>query len=174
MNSGNYDFSAGETAPVASVHRRVGAWPGLFELVGILAFVQSIILLVLWLFFCAHAGAAAGENSLKLDVSSYGPSKARDPFVKVGASNKLAPVGTGAFQLQGILYDPVNPTAIVNDQLVTLKKAVAMQVGGGVVQVRALEITREKVVLEAGGQRVELRLNVQDAAPKAGRHAAGS
>ena len=61
-------------------------------------------------------------------------------------------------KLKGILYHAVHPAAIVNDQLVEFNKSVTVQTEQGAVEVKAVQITREVVLLEVGGQKVELRL----------------
>jgi hypothetical protein len=100
-----------------------------------------------------------------LALSTYKTQGARDPFGSevtvspgptAGGSTRAAPAA--AFKLMGILYNAASPSALVNDQLLELNKPVKMQTGQGEVQVRALSITRNLVVLEVGGQRVELRL----------------
>jgi hypothetical protein len=135
------------------------------RIVGILAFGQSLIFLVIWLLVCANAGAATGpkaEFTPELKVSSYEPAKVRDPFARPGATaqdGKVAPSVAFAFQLQGILYQSTSPSAIINDKLVTLNKIVTLSAENAEVQVKAVEITRDGVVLEVGGQKVELRLS---------------
>ncbi len=135
--------------------------------VGLMAFAQSLLFLVVWLLVCAAAGAApAGKAGFhpELVVSTYEPTKTRDPFGKVGGTTpevKALPGTPIALQLEGILYEATNPAAIVNGRLLTLNKTVTLTAGNGEVTVRAVEITRDHVVVEAGGQRTELRLSTQ-------------
>ena len=169
-------MAAGRPA-VLSTRRHAGpfsagsAWPNGLRLVGILAFVQSLIFLVIWLLVCANAGAATASKDgfdPNLQTSVYNPVKQRDPFSQAGApAATAAAAATTAptdFHLEGILYQPVSPSAIVNDKLVTLGKTTTLDVDGGQIQVKAIEITRNRVVLEAGGQKVELLLNPQNPA----------
>lgn len=148
------------------------AWSGAVGWVGLLAIGQSLLFLALLLFFCLAAGAAPApkEFTPDLQVSSYSPSKARDPFtvrrVKTAPEVKVVPGTPIVFQLQGILYQDENPSAMVNNYLLTLNKVTIMKADDKTVEVRAVEITREKVVLETGGQRVELQLNPQAQAKK--------
>ena len=144
-----------------------GNLTGPVRIVTILAFCQTLFFLVLFLFICAWAGAVTGEKpgtNLELIASSYAPQKERDPFgsgvaESAGASAKAAAsAASGMLKLNGILYDRVRPSAIVNDQLVELNKLVTVHTQQGDVEVKALEITREIVLLEIGGQKVELRL----------------
>jgi type II secretory pathway component PulC len=136
-----------------------------------MAFIQSLLFLVIWLWLCASAGAAAtpkADFSLDLQQSRYDPVQQRDPFGRtreVPAETNAAPAVPLAFRLDGILYQTTNPSAIVNDKLLTLNKTVALNAGNGEVQVKAVEITRDRVVLEAGGQRVELRINAPHQLP---------
>jgi hypothetical protein len=139
--------------------------------VRILAFCQAIVFIVLFLFICAwtHAGTTAGKPTLDLQVigSSYAPQQQRNPFGSgtvvestngpgAKASQTVAP---GMLKLKGILYDPVRPSAVVNGQLVELNKTVTVSTEQGDIEVKALEITREFVMLEVGGRKVELRLS---------------
>ena len=135
--------------------------------VAIMAFCQSLLFLVLWLLICARAGAATpAKTEFRPDLvaSAYNSVKPRDPFGKVGAGKdfKALPGAAVAFRLEGILFSAVSPSAIVNGTLVTLNKTVTLSAGNGEIQVKAVEITRERVVIEAGGQRVELQLNSRD------------
>jgi hypothetical protein len=141
-------------------------------LITLIAFGQSLVFLVFWLFFCASAGAAnttSAELDPQLRLSTYAPAKARNPFLKPNAATAGLKSTINAasleFHLQGILYHPTSPSAMVNDQLVSLDKTVDVKAGGSDVRVRALEITRDRVLLEANGQKVELRLNNQEPIP---------
>ncbi len=144
-----------------SRHSRTDA----LRLVGLMAFGQSLLFLAIWLMICASAGAA-GVNKVDfspdLQLSDYQPAKGRDPFGGMGAADASVgsiPIGTVAFQLQGILYQSRNPSAIVNNRLLTLNKTVTLETGIGTVEVRAVEITRNHVILESRGQKVELHLD---------------
>jgi hypothetical protein len=144
------------------------------RIVGILAFCQALVFVVLFLFFCARAGAATDAKStsgLELSPSAYLPQNVRDPF---GAEAPKAADGKAvvarltepdALKLQGILYNKTNPSALVNDQLVELNKTVKVHTEQGEVEVKALEITRELVLLDVGGQKIELRLGGADRTP---------
>ncbi|HTS19416.1 MAG TPA: hypothetical protein VMP11_17700 [Verrucomicrobiae bacterium] len=142
------------------------------RVVGVLAFCQAIFFLVLFLFLCARAGAATenkSEHGLELIPSTYTIQSTRDPFgaQAVGApvtngTPTVASVDTSTLKLTGILYDAVRPSALVNDQLLELNRAVRMPTAQGEVEVKALSITRERVVLQVGGQKVELRLGGGD------------
>jgi hypothetical protein len=70
----------------------------------------------------------------------------------------VASVGADTLKLTGILYDAVHPAALVNDQLLELNRPVKVHTVQGEVEIRALKITRELVVLQVGGQKMELRL----------------
>lgn len=169
-----------EAAPGKSLVWRVGSRPieqaairrsrgRAWRWVGLMAFAQSLLFLAVWLLVCAAAGAAPTEKTgfhPELVVSTYEPTKTRDPFGKVGGTTpevKALPGTPIALQLEGILYEAANPAAIVNGRLLTLNKTVTLTAGNGEVTVRAVEITRDHVVLEAGGQRTELRLSTQSA-----------
>jgi hypothetical protein len=137
------------------------------RIVGVLAFCHALLFLVLFLFICAHAGAAESKSTpaLQLNLSTYTAQTQRDPFgsespkpaSKAGAATILT-AGADSFKLMGILYSPTNPSALINNELVELNKPIRVQIGQGEVEVKALAITRETVVLEAGGQKIELRL----------------
>jgi hypothetical protein len=142
---------------------------GSLSAVRILAFCHAIFFLVLFLFICAWAGAATtGKSAIDLRVisSAYAPQKGRNPFTSgaadsaEGAAATTGPViAPGLLKLSGILYDPVQPSAVVNNQLVELKKPVKVRTGQGEVKVKALEIGREFVLLEVGDQKLELWLS---------------
>jgi hypothetical protein len=68
-------------------------------------------------------------------------------------------------KLHGILFNAVNPSALVNDQLVELNKSVKVHTEQGDVEIKALKITRELVLLDVGGQKVELRLGGNEHKP---------
>jgi hypothetical protein len=138
------------------------------RVVRILAFCQAIIFLVLFLFVCAWAGAATARKSsddLQVISSSYAPKKERNPFgsgtvemadTSAKADHVIAPT---LLKLSGILYDPVHPSAVVNGQLVELKKAVTIPTEQGEIEVKALRIARESILLEVGGREHELWLS---------------
>jgi hypothetical protein len=136
----------------------------------VMAFSQMLLFLALWLWICAAAGGAppgAAAFEPKLLSSSYTPVKTRDPFRSAGSATvdvNPAAAGPAAFRLEGILYERHDPAAIVNGQLLRLNKTVTVSTGHGEIPVRALQITRERVLLEAAGQRVELRIAAADAA----------
>ena len=140
------------------------------RVVGLMAFAQSLMFLVFWLLICASAGAKTAKKadfSPDLQLSTFEPSKSRDPFGKVGVSSpeiKSLPGAPIALQLEGILYESSNPSAIVNGRLLTLDKSVTLTAGNGEVKVRAVEITRDHVIVEANGQRIDLRLATQTSA----------
>jgi hypothetical protein len=118
------------------------------------------------------APEASKDFQPELRFSTYQPTKLRDPFGGTRATaGSSGPVSSGpaAFQLQGILYDTKNPMAIVNNQPVALNKLVKVPVGGSEIEVKAVELTREKVVLEVGGKRLELWLS-NDSDLKSGPH----
>jgi hypothetical protein len=143
------------------------------RIVGILAFCQALVFVVLFLFICARAGATTERkptSGLELNPSTYVPQNGRDPFgaevPKAGGGTPVVrPVGTDMLKLQGILYNKVNPSALVNDQLVELNKITKVQTDQGEVQVKALEITRDLVLLDVGGQKIELRLGGSEHKP---------
>ena len=113
-------------------------------------------------------GVKPADYKPELRPSTYTPTKQRDPFgwsggetVKGTNLTVVTPASLPVafpFRLEGIQYDSRQPSAIVNNQLVVLKKPVVLRAGNEAVQVRAVEITADKVILEAGGRRVELRL----------------
>jgi hypothetical protein len=108
------------------------------------------------------------EFKPELAKSTYAPTKKRDPFGWSGGA--VATTSTGQvtrtftasvnfpFRLEGIQYDPISPSAIINDRLVFLRKPVTLVAGSAAIEVKAVEITANRVVLEVGDQRVELRL----------------
>ncbi len=138
------------------------------RMVGVLAFCQAIVFLVVFLFLCARVGAATESksgHSLELIPSTYATQNARDPFgaqvagsTDTNGAGMVTSVNAGTLKLMGILYDAAHPSALVNDQLLELNRPVKMQTAQGEMEVKALKITRELVVLQVGGQKMELRL----------------
>ena len=144
------------------------------RVVGILAFCQALVFVIFFLFLCARAGAAPEakpKSSLELSPSVYLPQNARDPFgsevskTADGSAVVARLAGPDMLRLQGILYNKTNPSALVNDQLVELNKTVKVHTEQGEVEIKALEITRERVLLDVGGQRIELRLGGNERTP---------
>jgi hypothetical protein len=139
------------------------------RIVGLLAFGQSLLFLALWLLMCASAGAAPAkqpEFTTDLSVSTYNPTKQRSPLSKLPAGVievKSQPGVPLRLQLDGILYEATNPAAIVNGQVLSLNKVVTINSDGIEAAVRAVEITRSRVVLEVAGRTVELSLKTQSA-----------
>jgi hypothetical protein len=142
------------------------------RIVGFMAFAQSLLFLVIWLLVCSSAGAATAKRagfSTDLELSTYDPTNNRDPFSKVAVNSPEAKPLPGvaiALQLEGILYESGDPSAIVNGRLLTLNKTVTLSGANGEVKVRAVEITRDHVVVEAGDRRIDLRLNGQNSTPQ--------
>src|SRR5947207_699891 len=99
------------------------ALPKAMRIVGVLAFAQSLIFVVIWLLICASAKAAPAkvpDAAPAVQPSTYEPTKTRDPFGRFGASTpaetaKAAPGAPVVFSLQGILYQPTDPSAIINE-----------------------------------------------------------
>ena len=130
---------------------------------------RDICLAALGLILAATAGAAPApkkEFKPELQHSSYEPTKTRDPFAKAGGELSAAVTGPAravsgeqfAFRLEGILHDPADPAAVINDKLVRLNKTVTFTSASGAIPVKLVEIGRGRVVIEAGGQKVELWL----------------
>lgn len=162
--------SARYAAAPAAVARPADELPVALRWVGLLAVGQMVLFAVIFLFLCAVGYAAApAVNPLELRVSEYAPKSERDPFgsqpvaVAPGATSAPAAVTVPVeLKLQGILYHATRPAALINDKTVELNKPVTVKTAHGEVPVRALEITREIVLLEVGGQKLELRLGAAD------------
>ena len=108
--------------------------------------------------------SAISEFNPQLVLSVYKPTKMRDPFLKpgtaaAGGALKLLTAGQIGFHLQAIFWSPTEPSAVVNDQLLSLNKSVVFRTASGDAEVKAVKITRDGVVLEVAGQQVELKLN---------------
>ncbi|HBO96908.1 MAG TPA: hypothetical protein DE315_00390 [Candidatus Omnitrophica bacterium] len=71
----------------------------------------------------------------------------RDPFSRQSLSDLEE---SQDLHLSGILWDEVNPTAIINDEIV----AVGSRIQGG----RVVDIRKDKVILEEGDYHIELVL----------------
>ena len=146
------------------------------RIVGIMAFCQALVFVVIFLFLCARAGAATAAkpaSTFELILSAYTPQNARDPFgaeVTKAVDGNVAVARTvqpDTLKLQGILYNKLNPSALVNDQLLELNKLVKLHTEQGDVEVKAVEITPELVTLDVGGRKMELRLGGSEPGPAA-------
>jgi hypothetical protein len=135
----------------------------------VLAFCQAILFLAWFLFLCARVGAAATGSQpaagLELVPSTYTTQNPRDPFgaqitgsADTNAAATATSLDTGVLKLMGILYDAVHPAALVNDELLELNRPAKIQTAQGLLEVKAVRITRDLVELQAGGQKVLLRL----------------
>lgn len=71
----------------------------------------------------------------------------RDPFSRQSLADLEE---SQSLHLSGIFWDEANPTAIINDQIIT--------VGGEINGKKIVEIRKDKVILEADGQTTELGL----------------
>jgi hypothetical protein len=168
------DTSAAQAGREFGAYQRAGSGSlsTAMQIVGILAFCQAILFLTLFLFLCARAGAAPeskAESHLALTSSTYTTQTVRDPFgaeisnaAGTPAAGSARAAGIESFKLMGILYNAASPSALVNNQLVELNKPARVQIGQGEVEVKAVTITRDLVVLEVGGQKMELRLGGTD------------
>ena len=140
------------------------------RIVGVLAFCQIVVFALLLLFICACAGAATKNTAnakLELIPSTYAPQNDRDPFgghalKSTNTASDAVNVTDTDFRLMGILYDPVKPVALVNNGVVELNKPVKLSTGQGIVEVTAVAIRRDAVVLSVSGQKLELRLGGKD------------
>ena len=109
------------------------------------------------------------EFNPQLIHSAYKPGVLRDPFLKPGltagsSASRLATTSHGTFRLQAILWSPTDPSADVNGAWLSSNKSVILNTASGNVEVKAVEIGRDRVVLEIAGQRVELKLNPEQPA----------
>ena len=113
----------------------------------------------------ASAPSSATFNKPQLSSSVYQPTSSRDPMLRPGGASAttgqakapVAPVNF-AFRLEGIHYHPTAPAAVLNRKLIYLNKPVKLTNGSTEIMITAVEITRERVVIEASGERIELRL----------------
>lgn len=120
-------------------------------------------------------GAATGPAALasdgfqpRLNISVYQPVTSRDPFLTPGARASPAKSTTTdatMFRIDGVFGSPKKMTAIVNGAALSLNKPVVIDTASGRIQVKAVQITFEGVVLEVGGQRVEVK-RAADKLPK--------
>jgi hypothetical protein len=147
------------------------------SIVTLLAFGQSMVFLVAWLFLCAMAGAETTTNQVSgfapaLVKSTYTVTTPRDPFtvrkVMVAAAGEAGVLSE--LVLRGIVQHPTRPAAMVNDAVLELNETATVHTHRGPIDVKAVQITRDRVVLEAGGEKIELRIDT-DSPPAAGVNA---
>ena len=135
------------------------------------------------LFFAVVAGRAAsgpaatagpvpvppGEFQPRLTISTYQPATTRDPFIQPGTSGAPArnlATDPTLFHIDGLFGTTKKMTAIINGSAVSLNKSVVLDTASGRISVKAVTITSEGVVLEVGGQHVELKRVTDDQARK--------
>ena len=105
--------------------------------------------------------------------SVYQPKNLRDPFLRVGQEMSHAIIKTSstattttaeravpasAFRLQAIINVPPNPVAQVNDQELILNKLTALETPVGTFQIKMIQIHSNRIVIDVGGQQIELKL----------------
>jgi hypothetical protein len=85
-----------------------------------------------------------------------------DPFLPVKSKGKgveaKADFDDGEFKLQGILWDPTNPVAVVNRKRIFLNESATLKLPSGEATVTAVSIDRNRVVLKVGSRQVELQM----------------
>jgi len=122
----------------------------------------------------------ATDFAPQMRESTYAPAKSRDPFDRPGqqvtkTSTSQTPIIVQApkrqippawFRLQAILLDRRSPMAVVNAELLELNKPATMRVGSYELRVKAVEVGRDRVILDVEGERVEVRLEEPAAPPK--------
>jgi hypothetical protein len=112
----------------------------------------------------AAASAPGNQNGAPdLALSTYGNANNRpDPFLPVRLKAKGAEtkgiVDESELQLQGILWDPTKPVAIINRQRVSLNEVVTLKLSSGEHLVKATAMHRDRVVLKVDDREVELRM----------------
>lgn len=182
-------LSVAPTSPTQSVvgaDRDTGAVRRAVRWVVMAGFGQMILFGLLFLAIRAHGETAEPARPAKVfpppfTVSAFQPQATRDPFGAVARRDQ--PTGQGGvtsethlivqpgdLRLQGILFDPRAPTAVINDQILERGKPSALRIGTREVTVVAEQIHRETVVLRVGDQTVTLRLGEisEPAAPRQG------
>lgn len=96
-------------------------------------------------------------------VSTYHNDNNRpDPFLPAKMKGKgveaRAVFDDREFHLQGILWHPTNPVAIINRKRVLLNETMTLKISSGDAIVKAVTIERDRVILNVGNRQVELKL----------------
>jgi len=102
----------------------------------------------------------SGEFPPQLNRSVYQPVVARDPFRQPGASDGPTcrkTVDSSLFHIDGLFGSTKKMTAIVNGSALSLNTPVVLDSTSGRIQVKAVKITYDGVILEIGSQRVEVK-----------------
>ena len=79
-------------------------------------------------------------NQTQEAVKSSHQDWGRNPFILTPADNEIV--------LQGIIWDPIKPQALINDQIV--------EIGGQVGKMRVVDIQSRKVIVNDGTKNIEL------------------
>lgn len=114
-------------------------------------------------------GSVAPNTDAKPSVelpskSSYSNTNNRpDPFLPVKLKGAKSADSKAVFDdrdlhLQGILWHPTNPVAIVNRQRLFLNEPATLKLSSGDTTVRAVTIERDRVVLKIDNRQVELQI----------------
>ena len=116
-------------------------------------------------------GQPKEETKGVVTISVYDNSNNRpDPFLPVGMKRKgpeaEATLSDTELKLQGILWDPEKPIAIINRQRVGLNQTVSLALRAGEVTVTAIAIQRDKVVLKLDKRQIELELDHDSSASR--------
>jgi hypothetical protein len=80
-----------------------------------------------------------------------------------GPKREIAPAW---FHLQAILVGTRGSTALINGKLLELNKSESLLTAGGELQVKLVQIGRDRIVLEVEEQKLEVRLEEGTAPPK--------
>jgi hypothetical protein len=107
-------------------------------------------------------GKPAGDKSPQV-LSIYSNSNKRpDPLLPVRLKGKRHDPKVAAddreMRLQGILWHPTKPVAVVNRTSIALNESATLKLSTGEFQVKAIAIERDRAVLLVDDRQVELRL----------------
>ena len=109
----------------------------------------------------------------RLTNSVYQPTASRDPFLKsgenivpAGSNEKPSTDSSTPFHLDGFLGASNDLVAIVNGWVLTLNKPRVLETATGPVQIKAVKITFDGVMLDVGGKIVELKRATAPPPPK--------
>ena len=117
----------------------------------------------------APAPPSNSDFQYNLNNSVYQPIVSRDPFLSRDENLALTgpkTVDTRTFHLDGFLGPANNLNAIVNGCVLSLNKPIVVKIATGHIQIKAVQITLEGVVLEVGGQHVKLKCDAAKALEK--------
>lgn len=114
----------------------------------------KLIHFILLALVCAFSGFAFCEEPAPSEFV-YDSHGKKDPFTApvVGGAEKTSADILAGVRLEGIIWDPETPIAIINDKV--------MGIGDEVAGAKIVEIKQNEVIFDLDGKKVNVKLNIK-------------